>query len=96
MTNNIIQLDDAHNGGSEPTLTFFEFAERVYGIGEIFERQVDFGLFREQLSFFSDHVVVGRVIGPVFDVGRHSSSVCVWIMIIILLFRCTDQVRLWA
>jgi len=28
------------------------------------------------LRFFSGHVVVGRVIGPVFDVGRHGFSVC--------------------
>jgi len=59
----------------EPTLTFFELAERIYGIGEILKRQIDFGLFRKHLHSFTGHVVIGRVISPILNVVRHHFSV---------------------
>lgn len=59
----------------ELTLTFFELAERIYGICEILKRQVDFSFFRKHLHSFTGHVVIGRVIGPIFNVVRHHFSV---------------------
>lgn len=49
-------------------LTSFELVENVDGVGEVLEREVDFGFFRE---IFSAHVVIGRIVGPVYDVASH-------------------------